>query len=298
VNIVVAFDDAFAKHASAMLASCFRYNAVDRVFAIINDLKPATARRFTVQVQKCGVQCHLLDIGVADLSGFPVFGHVSRMTYARLFALDLLPAGLQRVLYLDCDLVVMGELAELWAIDLESAPVACVVDEGVVEHKGALGMAENSPYFNAGVMLWDIPRLLEQDVMRRARTFLRCHPERVVYWDQDALNLVLEGAWRAVPARWNARFTLDDKSWRSNLALGETPTIVHFAGSGTKPWQVGSAGHPYRHAYARARWLSAWPLYLDPLLVQTPKRATQRLLHGAWHRSRQVLSHFAEKKDL
>jgi lipopolysaccharide biosynthesis glycosyltransferase len=295
LNIVVAFDDEFARHASAMLASCFRHNVVHRVFAIVDGLTITTARRVAAQVQKQGARCHLLEVSAAGFTGFPVFGHVSKMTYARLFALDLLPAGLERALYLDADTVIVGSLVDFWNMKLEGAPAACVEDRNVT-HKGLLGMSEASRYFNAGVMLWDIPAMRHRAVMERARAFIRDNPERVLFWDQDALNVALEGSWREVPARWNTRFRPGEDGWRSNLANGEKATVVHFDGSGLKPWQTGSVGHPYRHFYTRARWQSAWPKYLDPAWVQTPKNIAIRTLRGVRRQGRQILARLALKR--
>lgn len=289
MNIVVAFDEAFARHASAMLASCMDHGEIKNVFAIVADLSSESARQFTSSLKKRGINCQILDVSSAGLEGFPVIGHMTKMTYARLLATDLLPREIERVLYLDCDLVVMSRLDELWNHPLGGCPVACVHDAGG-GHAQSLGMASDAHYFNAGVMLWDVAELRRRDVMSQAREYLRKYPERIVYCDQDALNVVLEGSWMEMPARWNARFRPDAEGrWRSNLAPGERPAIVHFDGAGLKPWQVGQPGHPYRYAYTRARWRSGWPLYADPAWFQRPRNYATRLLRGSIRRARSAI---------
>lgn len=261
--ILVAFDESFAPHCSAMLTSCLDHDEIETVYALVDVLAPATRRRFARHLERHGVRCVFLDIGQHDLAGMPVFGHVSKMTYARLLADLVLPDEIERILYLDSDVVVTDSLVDLWRADLAGCAVGAVVNPGA-GHIARLGMSPGASYFNAGVLLIDLPLVREAGLWRAARDYLAAYPERVIFHDQDALNVALEGGWAALDVKWNARFRPHGGTWLPVGSQNSPPRIVHFDGAGLKPWLPSQVAHPYRHMYAAARRRSAWPWYVDP----------------------------------
>ena len=59
---------------------------------------------------------------------------------------------MKRVIYLDCDMLICGSIAELWYQPLGTAIVAAVVDPGFTQH-AVLGLESTAPYFNFGMLL-------------------------------------------------------------------------------------------------------------------------------------------------
>lgn len=208
------------------------------------------------------------------LRGLPLWGHVSASTYDRLAMGRQLPPEVSRVVWLDCDVLVLDDLAELHD---RKAHGVCLdaVQDGWVRTVGsrhgirayrALGLDPAAPYFNAGVMCVDLDLWREHEVEERALEYLRRYAEDVIFHDQEALNAVLVGAWSRLPPRWN--WSTHPVHTRST-SLGQTkPAIVHFAGS-RKPWQNVGSGAWYE-------------LFLDHL-DRTEWRG-QRAAGGPWSR--------------
>lgn len=115
-------------------------------------------------------------------------------TYYRILGIDLLPAELDRILYMDVDMVVRGSLSDLYNMKIEGHPfVVCEDIYGKINgfheaNKKRLSIPDNYSYFNAGVMLYNLEYLRDTDA---AATMLDCiynNYERYEYNDQDVMN--------------------------------------------------------------------------------------------------------------
>lgn len=203
--------------------------------------------------------------------------HVSLATYFRLLAIEHVAQEADRAIYLDCDLVVMHPLNELLCEPLCGKTIGAVRALSIpsLESAGScfsdVPDAAHRPYFNAGVMLIDVPRWRSTGVSGRALAFLREKADSVRYWDQDALNYALLDDWQELDPRWNR--TSDYHTIRSGdrpapfppatFARLTHPFVAHFV-SGYKPWDY--YGHPDRRLYDRyLRLTGHWHTRMTPL---------------------------------
>jgi lipopolysaccharide biosynthesis glycosyltransferase len=200
---------------------------------------------------------HVHQLGEEQLATLPSRGDDlgGRITWARLLLPQLLPET-ARCVYLDGDLLVASSLAPLADVDLEGNPIGAVRNVVEPEMRGyveSLGLADHLDYFNAGVMVLDLDALRGEDVVGAAARLIEERGEAFTWWDQDALNIVFEDRWTAIPARWNAQNCF--WGWRawSEEVLGAAevaqavhdPAIRHFEGPGAnKPWYALAHG-PY-----------------------------------------------------
>jgi len=207
----------------------------------------------------------LLQASSKPLQGFPVNGHATVATYFRLLLPELLPTSVDRVIFIDADTIVTDSLAPLWNIPLQGKAIAAVPEHrfSCNDHGHEFGS-----YFNAGIMLVDLQKWRESDLLQRGRLFANAYPECMRHWDQDVLNHVFKNDWVALPDRWNACphlfgltpeykgydyvYTEDEKEAISN------PAIVHFAGPGPiKPWNA-QCQHIYKDNYLVAKKATPW----------------------------------------
>lgn len=197
--------------------------------------------------------------------------YISPATYLRFMIQDILPKGINRVLYLDADIVVLTDLADLYKTDLKGMPLAAMPDYGLVlgspywpkykvSYKGTdysfneycnvvLKLYNDSRimYFNAGVLLINLD--VWQPYYLKAVSFLEANPG-LPFLDQDALSAALEGKFIPLHPSFNAFSDLAAPDGRSFLdkVFGfakryhkvkkiwhDSPKIVHYAGS-NKPW--------------------------------------------------------------
>jgi lipopolysaccharide biosynthesis glycosyltransferase len=162
-----------------------------------------------------------------DASNFPKCNVRGRFTQATMYRL-LLPticAG-HRVLYLDADTLVIGNIKELYDYSLgESQVIAGVRDTGIrPTHKYKLGIRD-SIYVNAGVILFDFknpvfPSLSKDWISIAQKRNLACN-------DQDIINMTCRHRIATVPSKFNV-------SSSTSLDLTDA-RIIHFAGP-KEPW--------------------------------------------------------------
>jgi lipopolysaccharide biosynthesis glycosyltransferase len=173
-----------------------------------------------------------------------------------LLLADVLPRSVERVLFLDPDLLVLDDIAKIWNVDLGAAVLAAVADQAIprcgsprgVKDCLRLGVPDDAPYFNAGVMLIDLPRWRSRDVSSRALSYLRDHRGRTDFFHQEALNAALWNDWRPLDPRWNLIASIAGRPYDPQRRTAPTdPGIVHFAGP-FKPWRIRTGG-PFAAQY-------------------------------------------------
>lgn len=243
IRIVMASDEPYAPHLATALRSLAEANshiAPLEVHVLSSDIKPATRERVEQSVPAGSLVLVWHDIDITVFGSFSTAHYVSKMTFARLLIPKLLPETVDRVLYLDTDLLVLQNLERLWAVDLEGAVIGAVLDilDPLVKVNRAAHpeVPDVGAYFNAGVLLIDLNRWRAERVSERALEYLAQHP-RTTYMDQDALNVVCDGHWKSLDSRWNYQahvwITLAEQ------AREALPGIVHFTMS-CKPWKPSS----------------------------------------------------------
>lgn len=292
MNIACTIDDRFTRQCATMLRSlrqsnpdthCHVYLLHDGIAPQMLDVLSGDLRGFLDNVQP-------VQLDTAALRDFHIDGHISLATYFRLLLPSALPPSVDRVLFLDCDLLVVDSLSPLWSLEMAGAPLAAVESPNPLQHVERLLLAAGEHYFNAGVLLIDLERWRARDVLGEAKDFYVRHRERVRWHDQDLLNQLFRGQWHRLSPRWNALPQLwsPDDSFRGHiprcppsLAGVGGPAIVHFAGGGAcKPWNY-HCRHPYRDDYRRLAAATPWGCgRLDdaPTLTSRVKQVVRPLL--------------------
>jgi lipopolysaccharide biosynthesis glycosyltransferase len=195
--------------------------------------------------------------------------------YLRLLMGSLLPEDIEKVIYLDCDMIVESDLAQLWRQNLEGEVLLAVRDfgyptlkRGLPDTVDTLGCDGDEPYFNSGLMVVDLKRWREQRITQRVLEYTRRFGDTVRFGDQDGLNAVLWDQWRPVDLAWNVQvgaltYLRTVRPWEDSEELilrGDEllahPRILHFVG-GHKPWH-GGRYKPVRGRFLRYLHQSRW----------------------------------------
>lgn len=180
---------------------------------------------------------------------FDAADRVSAATLIRLFLPRILENSYERILYLDADLTIHGDVARIFSIDLGDHAFAAVQTGTSFEtekkrqkaegHFAELGMSRPYRFFNSGVLLIDTRKWLDRDISKRALAFYRDNAQICVLPDEDALNATMDGDFCGLSPLWNANPS------RSPMGMANAkPVIVHHMGS-IKPWRLFSRGRPF-----------------------------------------------------
>jgi len=174
-------------------------------------------------------------IETAVFGSFPAL-HGSRATYYRLHAPSVIDAD--RFLYLDADTLCDIDISPLLEFDFQGypaawtpeAPLALAVDREVARE---LGNSADEHYFNAGVILVNVPEWRRQKVSERAMDYLATHAP--AFHDQSALNIVLHRNSVHLDPRFNTIANHRSNWPHIRHPYGQNHRLIHFVDS-PKPW--------------------------------------------------------------
>ncbi|KAH7281207.1 hypothetical protein KP509_36G035500 [Ceratopteris richardii] len=172
------------------------------------------------------------------------------LNYARTYIADILPACVERVIYLDSDLVVVDDIVKLWTTRLGShplgAPIYCHVNfsqyftETFWSDSSMSGVFKdrNPCYFNTGVMVMDLAMWRRRRFSRAIEQWMEVQRKRRIY-DLGSLPpflLVFAGDVKAIEPRWNQHGLGGDNFQGHCRRLHPGPvSLLHWSGKG-KPW--------------------------------------------------------------
>lgn len=267
INVAFTSDRAYLPQTAAMVASLIEHAAPDRAYNLfylhenIGDRDLDLLRSLAVAYGN--ITLHAINVGAAFSREYRARHHApSNATYNRFLLFDLLP-DVERLVYLDVDLVLCGDVAELFDTDMNDAPLAAVTDALMTRVLATrvrtrdpevpdlyaylsddLGLTDDqiSRYFNAGVMVMNFAAMDVAKVGRELREMVAGN--RYFFRDQDILNVYFRDRFVTLPARFNVHNS--DRGAYDNvpvpirndaLAAKADPFIVHFAAAHQKPWR-------------------------------------------------------------
>lgn len=277
INILCATDNNYAPYCGIMLTSLFESNkdCRFRVFVFVDGcLSNTNQKKYKELEQKYRCEISLMAIDERLLEHCPInkqrdvdnHSWVSKPTYYRLLASELLPQDIHKVLYLDCDVAVVGDVKPLWNVDLSGKAMAGVRDCDEENNRMRMGNPAESTYVNAGVALYNLDYWRENHLGDLFFDYIRQNEAKLLLMDQDVVNGVLFDKIVLVSERYNFQvaffaqdFWKDYSDALRNTLLSENKeaTVVHYVG-GIKPWDYRYYGSPYYAAWEKYRKISLW----------------------------------------
>ena len=147
-----------------------------------------------------------LEVHVVSTSSFSELPDVGYSIYTYLrFLLPTVLSSVERVLYLDVDLLVHADISELFLAPLDTA-IAAVPEFWNKKHRKKWQLPEDTFYFNAGVLLMNLSMWREKDYAKKLIDWCEAHQKQLSFPDQDALNVVLQGDVSWLPLRYNVMY--------------------------------------------------------------------------------------------
>ena len=261
MNIGMAFDQNLIRQACVTIESILAVNRDEAVTFFFILLGVSDSDIELLKKSICGrAGMHVYRVQEALLNELPLHDlYLSPGTYLRLFFEQMLSFEIEKLLYLDVDIIVTDSLLPLWNESLDGYSMAAARDYSCYRKSvyDRLGYDKNDLYFNAGVLLINLSYWRKNSVSRRALDFIAQNPEVCRYHDQDALNYILHGTVKFISNSFNAMiyfFRKDSESFFNNhdefVKISEqlkNPVVIHYVLS-EKPWS--RKYHSYKYPFA------------------------------------------------
>lgn len=268
INVLCATDNNFAPYCGVMLTSVFENTPNADAFVFISDcISEDNKRKFHQMESKYGSIINFVEVDRSIFNQLPMgFGSWPVETYYRFAAQNLLPNDIQKVIYLDCDMIVNCDLHELWDIPIDDHSILVVPDINYDSNLyKRLGYPSKKGYFNAGMMVINLKYWRDHDIQQQLFEFVLNNKDLVLYPDQDGLNVVLKDTKKTLPMKYN--FMPASYSLRyygtfpeevKEKVLNINPKIIHYTSGLPRPWQAQSYGMPFRSLWWKYAKKSPW----------------------------------------
>lgn len=239
--ICFACDAGYLPHFATALASIADYSAGYDVFLFGDSLTEGQSEHIIKFAKNLKVQLTLFDIDGINLDGL-VTDHHTRTTWIRVIAPQVIPKSYRRMLYLDCDIVVVGAVHDLISAEIGDFAVAAVLDGSSKisdREKQILDMPNEAGYFNTGVLLIDLAKWRDRGYSEKILGYARMNPDKINYVDQGPINKIC----------WKDILPVSEIYNYGVHGTAEGPVIIHYYGK-TKPWRYEDApGFEYYEFY-------------------------------------------------
>ncbi|QQL51014.1 glycosyltransferase family 8 protein [Mucilaginibacter ginkgonis] len=270
-NIVYACDNNFAPLLAASIKSVEINSpgSIKNIYIIDDGIKPENVEKIKQSFTSPEIilHFHLVKDVMGKNVNIPYFNNprLPVTTFFRLFIASFMPADTEKVLYLDSDMIVLGDLKELFDLDLSNHIIGAVQDPNIVtlgcswgggvQNWEALGYQSDDPYFNAGLLLINFKKWVEFDVTSKALEAAAKYQRYIKWGDQYCLNVVLANRWLHLDPEWN------------HLVDNNNPggKLIHYIGN--KPIYD---NYPYSKAYQ-----DIFFSYLNQTLLKDHKPVTK-----------------------
>ena len=318
MNVAYSTSDLYSELAATSIASLLENSKdVDEINVYVIDIGISEKHRQDLLDLAAAYGRHLEfleDLNVEDIAHTKIdVGRWHISTFSRLFLLHVLPEGMDKIIYIDCDMIIRHSLKTLWEMDMEGTWCMSADDCRGKMYRKDIGIPMDSIYTNNGLMVIDLDAWRKNDVESKFIDFINEYHGDITYMDQGVLNGVFQPLKKVklLPISYNAQTVCYDLGYdglqacrkpvwaytRDEFERGiDDPTVVHFTTcfmSGTRPW-FKVDHHPYRVEFLKYRSLTAWkdePLWDDKTpgkkklmtkVSQTlPKSITYGIIHVA-----------------
>lgn len=236
IHIVAATNNHYAKHLAVMLTSLFENKKSKNpvtIHIIDSDLSDDHKKRLRASMRRFHPEIRFHTVNPQLFQNAKLQYHLSKETYYRISIPELLDKGIHKALYLDCDMIVKGDITVLWNTDVEHVELGAVQIPGRVTRYKELSIPEHMGYFNAGVLLLNLKKWRANRTTDKVLDYIRRNPDKLRFMDQDALNAVLKGKWKKLNPWWNYQV-------HRHRVQTFKPVIIHYT-TNRKPWN----GNPY-----------------------------------------------------
>lgn len=234
MHIVTASDDNYVSGVMVLICSAVWHNPQARFTVLDMGIAPENCRRLARLADRLGVVIDRVELSENPVASLPIRRpHLTRCTYLRLMIPDLMPQE-DRVIYMDCDMAVTGDLTLPATIDLGEAPIAAVACPTPDRRELRSTGTKAGHYVNAGFLVMNLPVWRRENLAQRCIDLLSDPRHPLLSEDQSAVNIACAGRILHLPYRYNVY--ANAVTYRRPEDLPGAANVLHYVVS-MKPWR-------------------------------------------------------------
>ncbi len=293
IPVVFACNNNYVLHLCCAISSILEHASEDDFyfFYIINSKKNLNylSKKLISRIKSDNCRIIFSTIDESIFNNMPLTScckHISKETYYRFILPELFPM-LSKILYLDCDITVKAPLFDLFNTDIRNFYMGGVIDLLSKESEERLKLEK---YCNAGVLLINLDKWREDGIQEQLFSYVENNIEKIVWQDQDALNVVLQDAILYIDKIWNAQVGEYEPCFtRGYNQVGQNAKIIHHIGC-SKPWMK-DCKSPFKQEYFNAlnnlgweyKYLKYYSIKCEEFLIELSKKIKEVRKKLIWY---------------
>lgn len=246
MNILCTINKAYIHALITMLKSLINENPNEKIIVYIMNSE-LDSNDYKKLKEKIKGNIKFIDIKVdkSDFKKAPVSKRFPVEMYYRLFAYKYLPKHMDRVLYLDPDIIIINSLKKLYNSNFEDKLIlACTHIKGLIKiyNNLRLNIDKKSPYINSGVLLINLKLMREEVSEEYIFDFIHKNKYRLHLPDQDVISALYQGKIKTIDTKiYNLSEKIRKKHRLKLEWIKENTVIIHYCGR-NKPWKENYKG--------------------------------------------------------
>ena len=252
LNLVFASDDKYLPYTAVTLASILKnYKGIQPITVyLLLDRKMSNYHynNFIKLMSIKSFNLNQITVDASKFEGIKTSAGISIATYYRLLMHKLLPSNVEKVLYLDSDLIIRHSIDILYNEEFNGCYFAGVEDSISLDYNRKFGVPENGAHINAGVLLVNLLAIRKINFSEIIDDYVVKNKYRICLGDQQIICELFYDKIKYVPVKWNVHGSMFVPNWvntvlgiKNNMVIEEAkeaikdPAIVHYTLK-RKPW--------------------------------------------------------------
>jgi lipopolysaccharide biosynthesis glycosyltransferase len=234
IPLVYCFDEKYAPYAAVSMYSAWKNSSSQlKIYCVTNSKNEDCLTPIKLLIAKYCLNVIFINNDGEEFKNWKNIFHISQATYLRL----LLPSLIleEKVLYLDCDTLILEDVSTLYKINLGNNLIGGVYDERG-NKTSLLKRTKGDIYINAGVLIMNLAALREINFLDNCMSLYRTQEQNILWQDQCIINKILDGNKESLPEKWNLQLFAPEVLLQEWITIfKKSPSIIHFIGP-VKPW--------------------------------------------------------------
>jgi lipopolysaccharide biosynthesis glycosyltransferase len=261
IDVVCVSDNNYIQHLGVMTESLF-YNNLDihiNLYLINIGIKNENLCMYKEMFNKYEQKLIIINRDNDIFKDFVAKNHITKAAYHKIMIPRIFDK-LDKVLLLDCDMIINSKISELWNIDVSDYYLAAVQNISRLKYDDS---------FNSGVMLLNLKKMRDDFISEKMFDYLQLNSGYEKLHDQAGYNKIIGNKWRKIDLGWNLQsFVLMSK--KKHIGYSKTvikksiknPKIVHFSAK-VKPWEYLDSSNYRKYYYiylTNTPWKGFYPV--------------------------------------
>lgn len=259
INVCLSTDNNYSKYAGVVIASILlNAKSEDTLHFYVLDGGIEQENKEKILSLKNIKNCEITFVHI-DENLFEVYKNIGTHAYISLSAcyrlkLSSLLPNIDKVLYLDCDVIVNSDLNDLFSEDISEYYAAGVRDIATKSSGYTPKLKDGNIYFNSGVLLFNLDKIRQDNIEEKLEQYTKENIKTIRVGDQEIINIVCQGKIKQINSEWNVQTS----NFVNRSDYTKSPKIVHYIGR-QKPWIFGSMNY-WKGLYFSALQKTPWAI--------------------------------------